>query len=116
MARFVLMYFRQDEDAEEFVALSTFAKRKIVGIYRDPLHKPCECGNEVFRNNRLWGLHRIYGWPVHKKCGRISKGWRSSYGKRMFQVFGKNLLPWSETPKSFRDWKQDLDRHDAGRG
>lgn len=109
MARFVLVYFKRDEDAREFVQFAEFKERRVVGVYRDPQHKPCDCGNDVFKVHRSWGFHKRYGWHIHKKCGRISRNWRAGYGKRMFQVFGRNLLPMNQTPKIFRDWQQELD-------
>lgn len=108
MARFVLLYFRDDEAAEEFTSFSEFKGLRVVGMYRDPHHKPCSCDGRQWKNNRMWAIHKTYGYPVHKACGRISKNWRASYGRRMFGVFGTNLLPLNETPRIFRDWKQEL--------
>lgn len=108
MARFVLVYFKKDEQAQEFVNFAEFKGRRVVGVYKDPHHRPCDCGSDQWRSNRMWGISKAYGWPVHKACGRISAGWRASYGKRMFQVFGTNLLPMNQTPKIFRDWKQEF--------
>lgn len=106
MGMFVLVYFKDDEKAKEFTQKST---GRTVGIYKDPLHSPCSCGGEQFKSTRTWSLSKIHGWPVHTACGRVSPYFRSGYGKRMFQVFGRNLLPVSQTPKIFRDWKQTTD-------
>lgn len=109
MARFVLVYFKDDKAADEFVHFSEFKGQRVVGVYKDPQHSPCTCGEKQWRSNRMWGINKNFGWPVHKGCGRISPHWRRGYGKRMFQVFGKNLLPLNETPTMFRDWKQEQD-------
>lgn len=109
MGMFVLTYFKDDERAKEFVDFSEFKGVRVVGIYKDPLHEPCKCGPDQWKNNRMWGLSRVHGWPVHLACGRVSPHFRAGYGKRMFQVFGRNLLPVKQTPKIFRDWKQESD-------
>jgi hypothetical protein len=109
MSRFVLIWFKEDEDAENYVNSSVFAKgHRVVGMYQDARHKPCSCDNMTWINNRMWGISKKYGWPVHHVCGRVSKTFRESYGRRMFQVFGTNLLDIKETPKIFQDWKQSM--------
>lgn len=111
MARFVLLYVKDDAHVDPILERFDHGdvKAKVVGVYKDPQHRPCECGPDEWRHNRMWGINRNFGWPVHKGCGRISPNWRRSYGKRMFQVFGKNLLPLDKTPRIFRDWKQEME-------
>lgn len=108
MARFVLLYFKDDKAAERFVHNWDPDRRieddqlRVVGIYKDPTHKPCDCTGDhsSVRQNRF---HTKYGWYVHGVCGRVSKLWRPNYGKRLFQVFGLNMLPREHTPKSLQN-------------
>lgn len=105
MARFVLLYFKDDKRAEEYVGVSLFTGARVVGIYQDPRHEPCKCvgDHDWTKYPRMWKHHSKYGWPLHAVCGRIHKLHRACYGMRMFQVFGRNLLPENETPKSLRN-------------
>lgn len=102
MARFILLYCKDDKAADLFTHSLEDDQIRVVGVYQDPTHKPCDCKGDHTspRQNRF---HSKYGWYVHGGCGRVSKLWRSNYGKRIFQVFGFNLLPREHTPKSLQN-------------
>lgn len=105
MARFVLLYFKDDKRADEYVGVSLFTGARVVGIYQDPRHEPCKCTDFGPTSNmsRQGDLHKKYGWFVHKKCRRISKDHRKTYGTKLFQLFGTNLLPRKQTPNILRN-------------
>ena len=108
MPRFVLLYVKEDDAADHLIERceSGDVIARVVGMYKDPQHSPCSCDNSQWQITRMWGINRNFGWPIHQACGRISPFWRAGYGKRMFQVFGTNLLSLDKTPKIFQDWKQ----------
>lgn len=104
MAKFVLAWFKDDAEADWFADNNAPGETtiRVVGIYKDPTHKPCSCAGDhsSVRQNRF---HSRYGWYVHGVCGRVSSLWRPNYGKRLFQVFGMNMLPRNQTPKSLQN-------------
>lgn len=108
MAKFVLLHFKDDRAADRFVhnwdPTRPIAddQLRVVGVYKDATHKTCECTG-VSDSSRLYRFHRKYGWYVHGECGRVSKRHRVSYGKRLFTVFGMNMLPRKITPKSLQN-------------
>lgn len=105
MARFVLLYFKNDKRAEDYLGISLFQGARVVGIYQDPRHEPCSCSDFGPGSNksRMGDLHRKYGWFIHKKCRRVSKEHRQMYGTRLFQIFGANILATDQTPKLLRN-------------
>lgn len=108
MPQFVLLYVKRDDALQSLLERYEHGDMpaRVVGVYKDPQHKPCSCGSDQWRSTRMWGINKKFGWPIHLGCGRISPSWRAGYGKRMFMVFGRNLLPIEKTPKIFQDWKQ----------
>lgn len=105
MSKFVLLYFKDDERADAWVGTSLFGGARVVGIYQDPHHKPCSCSDFNPKSNMSRNLrfHTKYGWPLHVKCGRISKWHRNGYGKRLFAALGRNLLSENQTPPQLRN-------------
>lgn len=97
MARFVLLYFGDDERAQAFIDST---RTKVVGLYDDPRgDNLCKCKTQsVTTTNRGWEMHAYWGWQLHPFCKRAGKWWRAEYGKRLFRALGTNLLPRENTP------------------
>jgi hypothetical protein len=97
MARFVLLYFGDDDRADTFVEST---RHKVVGLYDDPRGPSvCKCKSQTPETtNRGWTMHPYWGWQVHPFCNRAGKWWRAEYGKRLFRALGVNMLPREDTP------------------
>lgn len=94
MARYVLVEFESNSDAERFVARTMEkelkgAKYKIVGFFAKP-RKYCQCPTPP-EHERAQQTRRgsKYGWMVHTKCGRP---------RREYSHSPRNLLDPQDTP------------------
>jgi hypothetical protein len=111
VARYVLLSFDDNDDAEVFIAnlhdvgylMSVDTRtgvRKLAAAVRGLWAKPtkyCECkggGRSGFTRGKK------YGWWVHVNCGKPTKGWVS--GDHWAPALGTNLLPISEDAPEHR--------------
>jgi hypothetical protein len=101
VARFVLLEFPDDTEAEDFVGVvlsgkpgSSWKVMKVWGIFQKPT-KFCEC---IAGKKTASGFTRgvKYGWWVCARCKKPTAKWAS--GRQWFTVIGTNLLPRSLRP------------------
>lgn len=123
MARYVLVAFDQDKDAEEFVQsvgrrggfffLGTDGHFRTANVPEDPTtsnafvrgvwQKPtkfCDCQPSSKKQDRGYSRSKKYSWWVHKDCGKPTKLWAS--GEHFFYSLGRNLLPVSTEAPEWR--------------
>jgi hypothetical protein len=109
MAKYVLLQFDHDEEADEFCQRFTEdveerAKYQRVGIYayvRGVFKKPtkfCECIGDM--KKRAFTRGRKYGWWVCTKCGKPTPAW--ARGDHWFLALGRNLLPVDDSASEYR--------------
>lgn len=109
MAKYVLLEFGDDEEADEFCQRFTEdveerAKYQRVGIYafvRAVYKKPtkfCECKGDM--RKRAFTRGRKYGWWVCTKCGKPTAAW--GRGDHWFLALGRNLLPVDDGATEYR--------------
>src|SRR3954469_2637252 len=109
MARFVLLQFDDDQEAEDFVkegALRYTTKwgdpsdtvpfdYKVWGVYQKPT-RFCDCDGSGKKTMIGFTRGKKYGWWIHAKCMKPTAKWAS--GRQWFTVLGANLLPRSLRP------------------
>jgi hypothetical protein len=109
MARFVLLQFDDDQEAEDFAEMAlkqhgviydsreyiVCAGAKIWGIYQKPT-KFCDCDGSGKKTMIGFTRGKKYGWWIHAKCMKPTAKWAS--GRQWFTVLGANLLPRSLRP------------------
>ena len=106
MAKYLLLAFDEDADAEEF-AKAMLAKRVMPALPDKPgitlrgmWKKPtmfCQC---TAIKGRAWTRGKKWGWWVCTQCGRPSVGW--SRGDVWYTALGKNILPISNDAPEYR--------------
>lgn len=106
MAKYVLLTFERDAEADEFAEMvkhgdvGVYVSRregdphawqkvfcKLRGVFKKPT-KFCSCTST---RKRGFTRGRKYGWWVCSMCGRPTQGWASLDG--LYHVLGFNLLP-----------------------
>lgn len=97
MAKFVLLEFDDDKEAELFAMQGGMLAERagvdtmvVVGIFRKPT-KYCDCKVKgLWSRQDGWTMGRKYGWWVHNRCGRPSKQWaegmKGSLGRNLFNA------------------------------
>lgn len=119
MAKYVLLAFDNDDEADKFVE-ETQAQRAVWitstdvpdrdtdcngmlelacdvrGVYRKPT-KFCSCTS---LKHRGFSRGKKYGWWVCAQCGKPTIGW--GRGDHWFLALGKNLLPVSNIAPEYR--------------
>lgn len=109
MAKYVLLQFDNDGEADEFCQRFTEdveerAKYQRVGIYafvRAVYKKPtkfCECKGDM--RKRAFTRGTKYGWWVCNKCGKPTHAW--GRGDHWFLALGRNLLPVDDVASEYR--------------
>lgn len=115
MAKYVLLAFDNDDEADKFVEATqqrqgvlndndcpcypedgAHIKADVRGVYRKPT-KFCSCTSYKHRGFRRGTK---YGWWVCAQCGKPTIGW--GRGDHWFLALGKNLLPVSNTAPEYR--------------
>lgn len=116
MAKYVLLAFESDDDANEFIVSTQHyggvevenkgtdgfdLKKQLTALVRGVWKMPtkfCECGPVSGPFTR----GRKYGWWVHAKkgCNKPTRGWAK--GDHWHQALGVNLLPISEVAPEHR--------------
>jgi hypothetical protein len=119
MAKYVLLAFEEDNDADRFVLnfgrnaifqaidviddvhhgyeyVGVRAKSRVRGVYKCPtlFHNSADCKGDSFARGPKWG------WMVCTKCGKPTKGWAEGDG--WFTALGTNLLPVTEEAPEYR--------------
>lgn len=108
MAHYVLLEFLDDESAKAFVqetleikntsetlsGIPVEALPTVAGVYRKPMQY-CECTAGWSVRERNGGTVRgtKFGWYVHRRCGKIQKGFVTRPGEVIFGTLGTNLIP-----------------------
>jgi hypothetical protein len=108
VARFVLLQFDDDQEAENFVSDAFFPQRmspllqnfgymtaKCWGVYQKPT-RFCDCDGSGKKTMIGFTRGKKYGWWIHAKCMKPTAKWAS--GRQWFTVLGANLLPRSLRP------------------
>ena len=112
MAKYVLLAFDSDAEADEFVAaVSRFdikqqntegfidtVKATVRGIWKKPT-KFCECTSGNIKQ-RGWTRGKKFGWWVCDKCYKPSPAW--ARGDLWYNSLGVNLLPVSFEAPEYR--------------
>lgn len=109
MAKYILLAFDDDSEADKFVDYhdqgvilsipayelnttydpnSVYLKPTVRAVFKKPTQF-CECTGE-----KSFTRGRKYGWYVHAKCGKPTTGW--AHGDIWYTALGLNLLPVSE--------------------
>lgn len=114
MARYVLLAFESNVEAETFVNAVpieggvffigsdghfnnvTVEKTRVRGLWAKPT-KMCECPNTVLRN---FVRGPKFGWYSCAKCSGTHPGW--ARGEHLYQSLGKNMLPVSAEAPEWR--------------
>lgn len=114
MARYVLLAFDSNDEADQFINATTIKggvfftdkeghfhntepdKVKVRGLWAKPT-KMCECPNTVLRS---FVRGKTYGWYSCAKCKGTHPGW--ARGEHLYQSFGKNMLPVSADAPEWR--------------
>lgn len=123
MARYVLVAFDKDSDADEFVAAverpggffflgrdghfrttnipddPTQGQTFVRGMWQKPT-KFCECQPSGKKQERGYTRSKKYAWWVHADCGKPTALW--ARGEHFFYSLGKNLLPVSANAPEWR--------------
>lgn len=119
MAKYVLLQFDNDDEADKFVKetqeqravwtdnpdglggvnndgfleLACFVR----GVWKKPT-KFCECKGDM--RKRAFTRGRKYGWWVCNKCGKPTHAW--GRGDHWFLALGRNLLPVDDNASEYR--------------
>lgn len=109
MAKYVLVAFDKDEDADAFVKTVQDNREVLAGYHYDPMifeatvrgvwRKPtkfCDCKGHSGPYTR----GQKYGWWVHVKCKKPMKTW--IIGHMWYTALGTNLLPISDDAPEYR--------------
>jgi hypothetical protein len=116
MAKYVILAFDSDDEADKFVEETqaqqavwvggtdcpcypdegTELKCDVRGVFRKPT-KFCSCTSV---KSRGFSRGRKYGWWVCSQCGKPTVGW--GRGDHWFLALGKNLLPISNVAPEYR--------------
>lgn len=104
MAKYVLLAFDDDAEADKFVehhgegimlsapmeepGLYTYLKPTVRAVFKKPTQF-CSCTGE-----KSFTRGQKYGWWVHAKCKKPMEGWAA--GDIWYTALGTNLLPISE--------------------
>lgn len=114
MAKYVLLAFNDDLDADNFVACMTvyegtdwlndvmkaIGRGWIRGVWKKPT-KFCECTeNASTLRKRGWTRGKKYGWWVCSICHKPSKDW--GRGDEWYRSLGTNLIPITEEAPEYR--------------
>jgi hypothetical protein len=106
MARYVLLSFDNDKEADDFVQATqerktvavASATEVVANLYeatvRAVFKKPtifCQC---TAIKHRGWTRGKKFGWWVCSQCHKPSRGW--AHGDMWYAALGTNLLPISE--------------------
>lgn len=101
MARYVVLYFEDNEDAEQF---STYVGEVTALVPAPTLFcQGCKGG----KTQTGWFKGPKYGWWVCAKCGKPSRGWAQNY--RAVISSAKNLLDDVQKEPPPFGWDQDVD-------
>jgi hypothetical protein len=109
MAKYVLLAFDDDAEADQFVediqgeaVLAWTPDRQghtvhaqVRGIYKKPT-KFCQCGSKT----KAYGRSRKYGWWCCADCGKPKEAWAT--GDHWHGAIGTNLLPLSDAAPEYR--------------
>lgn len=116
MARYVLLAFDNNKEADEFInavgieggiffvgADTHFKninpeKTFVRGLWARPTQF-CECGGSG-KMRQGYARGAKFGWWVHNACGKPTKGWAN--GDHYYPALGKNLLPVSKEAPEWR--------------
>ena len=101
MARYVVLYFKDNEHAERFVAEARDFNGQLTNICLDKVQldgrvdalipAPTQfCEDNHSRKMPAWTLGKKFGWWVCRDCRRPSKGWGTSF--RAVINSGRNLI------------------------
>lgn len=117
MARYVVLSFQNDSDADEFVnafnsqggvffvGSDTHFKNvregdHVRGMYQRPT-KFCDCAGAGKLEKRTgYSQGKKFGWWVHTGCGKPARAWTN--GDHFHAALGKNLLPVSAEAPEWR--------------
>lgn len=118
MAKYILLSFDNDKDAEEFVQAMQkqdtsgrpFIPEGVAvrGVWKKPTQF-CDCALRG-RNTkgRAWTRGKKFGWWVCTVCHKPSQAWAK--GDAWYTALGTNLLPKSEGAPEWRGTNQDDER------
>lgn len=102
MAKYVLLAFDSDTEANEFVeAVQDRTSREeftVRGVWKKPT-KFCECTSGNIKQ-RGWTRGKKFGWWVCDRCHKPSKAW--AQGDVWYNSLGTNLLPVSHEAPEYR--------------
>lgn len=94
MAKFVVIRFQSDADADAYVEFDRNSLTEVVGVYKAPTIF-CDCVPSQTGQKRAQAFAYTrgtkYGWWVHTQCSKPSKPWGGSHQAIISQ--GVNLLP-----------------------
>jgi hypothetical protein len=111
MAKYVLLQFDDDGEADKFIetvqhdggifdgdgggvwSIKTFVR----GVWKKPT-KYCDCTGNM--KSRAFTRGRKYGWWVCDKCGKPTPAW--ARGDHWFLALGRNLLPVDDGAAEYR--------------
>lgn len=110
MAKYVLLAFDDDKEADKFIEQTQRAHGiyddeggghmsyacDVRGVYRKPT-KFCDCKTTKHRG---FTRGKKYGWWVCSQCGKPTVGW--GRGDHWFLALGKNLLPVDNRAPEYR--------------
>lgn len=115
MAKYVILAFDDDDEADKFVEETqrrqgvindmdcpcypddkALIKADVRAVFRKPT-KFCDCKTVKHRG---FSRGRKYGWWVCAQCGKPTVGW--GRGDHWFLALGKNLLPISNIAPEYR--------------
>jgi hypothetical protein len=104
VAKYVLLQFDDDKDADAFVG-ETQQEGLLVGtrwprvlvraVYKKPTQF-CKCTSEKPGYSR----GKKFGWWVHAACGKPREAW--ARGDHWYDALGNNLLPLSDEAPEYR--------------
>lgn len=132
MARYLLLSFQDDQEAEKFLTAVTnnrsVGDEKLHHVFYGLPKDPADPKGGVIMNGLptnvyvrgMWqnptkycecttrerakgfSLSRKYKWWVHAQCGKPTRNWAQMVGDRLFKALGKNLLPVSKEAPEWR--------------
>lgn len=119
MARYVLVAFDDNEDAEQFLLNFEASSENYgyKGTIRSVYAKPtiyCDCSVQGKRGEGGFTRGKKYGWWVHSSCGKPTKAWAD--GHDWFVHLGVNLIPKSAEAPEYRgdgNWAPSQIRQEA---
>jgi hypothetical protein len=108
MAKYVLLAFNNDKQADEFAQRFTddvaeraqFERTGIYAYVRGMFRMPTKFCSCVGIKKRGFVRGKKYGWWVCSMCGKPTIGW--GRGDHWFLALGKNLLPISNIAPEYR--------------